>query len=542
MIAADTVLRNGRMWLDGDGPPADALAVLGDRIIAVGKASDIEGLVGPRTNVIDVGGRLVIPGLHDSHIHTVMGGGNEMAVSLSEARSIKDVQAAIAARAAATPPGKWVLSSSGWHESQLNEGRLPTRHEIDAAAPDNPVLIRRGGHVATVNSAALTIAGIGKETPDPKGGVIVRDPATGEPSGPLFERAAFSLVLQHVPTPTRDEIVAGLKSYTAKLNARGITSTLEPGITLEEVAAYMELWRQKAMTTRVRILQRVSCAEDVIALTSILAPEFGDDWLRIGGFKYMADGGVEAAYLSEPYRIVEGEQNDPAFHGKMMLPPGGLDELRAMLEVAARRGWQVQVHAVGDATITAMVDLMEEIDRTHSIRDSRWAIMHVFLPQPAALTKMKQLGIYATVQDHPTLLGHNMVRYWGEERAARSIPVKSILAAGIPTAGGTDAPVVGWNPFESLWWMVTRKIFAQGKICVLGPEEAISREEALRIYTMGSAQAGFMEARTGSLEPGKLADIAVLSADYFSVPDDEIPGISSVLTLVGGRVVHRQGV
>lgn len=187
MLSADLVLRNGMVkTLDAASTQAQALAILGDRILAVGSDSDVDDFIGPKTQVIDAGRRIVIPGLHDSHIHTVMGANNEMAVSLSAARSIKDIQTAISKRAATTPPGKWILCSSGWHESQLIEGRLPTRHEIDAAAPNNPVLIRRGGHVATVNSAALKIAGITKDTPDPKGGVIVRDPATkSENSRPL---------------------------------------------------------------------------------------------------------------------------------------------------------------------------------------------------------------------------------------------------------------------------------------------------------------------------------------------------------------------
>ena len=303
----------------------------------------------------------------------------------------------------------------------------------------------------------------------------------------------------------------------------------------------MELWRQKAMTTRVRILQRVGCIDDVTALSSVLAPDFGDDWLRIGGFKFMADGGVEAAYLRDPYRIVEGEQNDPNYVGKLILPPGGMEELRRMLEIAAERGWQVQVHVVGDAAIDAIVELVETVALKHPISDRRWTMMHVFLPSARSLAAMKRLGLRATVQDHPVKLGHNMIRYWGEERAARAIPVRSIMAAGIPTGGGTDAPVVDWNPFESMWWMVTRKIFAQGAIRVLGAEEAIGREAALRLYTQGSAETCFMEDSVGSLEPGKLADLAVLSGDPLTVPEDEIRDIRSCLTMVGGKVVHRDG-
>jgi predicted amidohydrolase YtcJ len=358
----------------------------------------------------------------------------------------------------------------------------------------------------------------------------------------LVERAAFGMVLKHAPKPTREEYIEGLKRYTAKLNSRGVTATLEPGISLDEIAAYMELWRQGAMTTRARILQRVACADDVSGLTQVLAPEFGDDWLRIGGFKYMADGGVEAAYLREPYRIVEGEQNDPNFHGKMVLPPGGLDELREMFMAAAARGWQVQVHAVGDATIDTIIAIIEEVATKYPVGNMRWVMMHVFLPTDDALAKMKRLGLRATVQDHPVKLGHNMLRYWGEARAAYSIPVRSILAAGIPTGGGTDAPVVDWNPFESIWWMTTRKVFTPGGVRVLGPNEAIGREQALRLYTLGSAETCFMEKSVGSIEPGKLADIAVLDADPISVEDDALRDIAAALTMVGGKIVHRAGV
>jgi predicted amidohydrolase YtcJ len=540
MITADIVLRNGAiMTFAGAKPRARVIAIGGSRILALD--ADAEASIGSGTQVLDLGGRTVIPGLFDSHIHTVMGGRNELAVSLGNAKSIADVQAAFAERAKTVSRGSWILGGSGWHESQLREGRLPVRQELDAVTPDNPVLLRRGGHVVVVNSAALALAGVTKETKDPPGGVIVRDTQTGEPTGALIEPAAFNLVLSRVPQPSRAEYVAGLKQFNAKLNSRGVTSTLEPGLSLDEIAAYMELWRQKAMTTRVRILQKVNGIEDVTALSSVLAPEFGDEWLRIGGFKYMADGGVEAAYMREPYRIVEGEQNDPNFVGKLMEPAGGVDELREILSVAAERGWQMQVHVVGDAAIDSMLDLMEGVAAKHPIGEMRWTLMHVFLPTAAALVRMKKLGLRATVQDHPVKLGHNMIRYWGEERAARSIPVRSILAAGIPSGGGTDAPVVDWNPFESLWWMTTRKIYAHGEIRVLGAAEAIGREEALRLYTMGSAETCFMEKDVGSLEPGKLADLAVLSDDPLAVPDDALRDLRSELTLVGGRIVHRDG-
>lgn len=541
MIAADLVLRNAQIRTFDDGRTRTrALAIAGGRILALGE--DSEALVGRGTEVIDLGGRTVIPGLFDSHIHTVMGGQNELAVSLADAWSIADIQAAFAARARITPKGAWIRGGSGWHESQITEGRLPTRHELDAATPDNPVVLRRGGHVVVANSAALAIAGITKATRDPEHGVIVRDPATGEPTGPLIERSAFSLLLKHVPPPTRTENVEGIKLFTKKLNSRGVTSTLEPGLTLEEIAAYMELWRTNAMTTRVRLLQRVHCLEDVSALSSVLAPDFGDDRLRIGGFKFSADGGIEAGFMHDPYRIVEGEQTDPAFVGKLILPPGGIDELREMFMAAAERGWQFQVHMVGDAAIDAILDVVEQVAEKYPVGEMRWVMVHIFLPSERALARMRRMGLRATVQDQPVKLGHNMLRYWGEERAARSIPIRTITAAGIPTGGGTDAPVVDWNPFESIWWMVTRQVYVQDKTRVLGPEEGIDAATALELYTRGSAETCFMEDKVGTLEPGKLADLAVLSDDPLTVAADRLRDIRSELTVVGGRIVHRQGV
>jgi hypothetical protein len=540
MITADLVLRGGNiLTFDPRQTRIHALAVANDRIVALG--DEAEALIGPATRVIELGGRTVIPGLFDSHIHTMMGGLNEIAVSLEQARSIADVQAAFAARARATPKGNWIRGSSAWHESQLVEGRLPNRFELDAVTPDHPVIMRRGGHVVVGNSAALALAGINKNTPDPQHGVIVRDPATGEPTGVLVERAAFSLLLKHVPPPSRAEHVAGLTAFTKKLNSRGITSTLEPGLTLDEIAAYMELWHRKAMTTRVRILQRVHCVDDVEALSSVLAPDFGDDRLRIGGFKFSADGGIEAAFMHEPYRVVEGEQLDPHFVGKLVLPPGGRDELKEMFTIAASRGWQFQVHMVGDAAIDAMLELVEQVATKYPLGDLRWTMVHIFLPSEQALARIKRLGLRATVQDQPVKLGHNMIRYWGEPRAAGSIPIRSILAAGIPTGGGTDAPVVGWNPFESIWWMVTRQVYTQSATRVLGADEAIDRAVALDLYTRGSAETCFMEDKVGTIEVGKLADLAVLTDDPLTVPAERLRDVRAALTLLGGQIVHRDG-
>jgi predicted amidohydrolase YtcJ len=196
---------------------------------------------------------------------------------------------------------------------------------------------------------------------------------------------------------------------------------------------------------------------------------------------------------------------------------------------------------VGDAAIDAMLELVEQVAEKYPLGQLRWVMVHIFLPSERALATIKRLGLRATVQDQPVKLGHNMLRYWGEARAARSIPIRSITAAGIPTGGGTDAPVVHWNPFESIWWMATRQVYAKEEIRVLGPEEAVDRKLAFELYTRGSAETCFMEEKVGTLEPGKLADLAVLSDDPFTVPADRLRDIRSALTMVGGQIVHRDG-
>jgi predicted amidohydrolase YtcJ len=538
-ITADTVLVGGKIvTVDRGFSTAQAVAVKGDRILAVGTNEAIRTLVGPATRVIELGGKTVIPGLNDSHLHLLNAGLNLERVALGTAKTMKDVTAAIAARVAQTRPGEWVLGSSNWHESQLAEGRLPTRSDLDAVAPNNPVYLPRGGHVVTMNSAALKLGNVTKDTPDPAGGVIVRD-AAGEPTGVMFESAAFGPIQRLIPQPNPAGRRDALKRMMVEANRLGITGLVEPGLSLADIGIYMDLWRGKELTTRVRMLQRTADSTDVETLGRILAPNFGDDMLRIGGFKYLADGGVEGAYLREPYLIVEGEQTDPKYVGKLLLPAGGLDELRKLYLAAAQRGWQVQTHAVGDATIDQVVALYDEVNKTVPIRDLRWAIMHIFLPSEQALDTMKRLGVYATVQDHPTLLGFNMRRYWGEQRAAYGIPLRAIMDKGIATAGGTDGPVVSWNPFVSIWWMTTRKTYNGDK--PLGPEQAISREDALRIYTMGTAALSFAEDKVGSLEAGKLADLVVLTDDLMTVPADKIPDITAALTMVSGKIVYQKG-
>jgi predicted amidohydrolase YtcJ len=462
---------------------------------------------------------------------------NSRAVQLLGARSIADVQAAVAARVAQTAPGQWVMASSGWHESILDEGRMLTRQEIDKVAPDHPVFIPRGGHVVTVNSKALALAGITKDTPNPDGGVIVRDEA-GEATGVLLQNAA-NLVRRILPPPPPPPTSAELlKGAMRELNSFGIVGVVEPGVDERVMALYAQVHDAGDMTVRTDVLYRALTKQQFERGIAAVKAQKNSDMLRFPGIKVPLDGGVEGGRMSWPYRIVPGEQVNPNYRGVLLLPPGGEDEYVEALRLAAAAGLQVQTHAVGDETIDVIVRAYGRVNSETPIRSLRWAIMHIFHPSDAAIAKMAEIGIMATAQDHPVLLGHNQRRWWGDERAAYAIPIRKLIDGGVVVGGGSDGPVVPVDPFLSMWWMTTRQVL---KGYVLGAEHAITAKEALQLYTVNNARILGVERERGTIEPGKLADLAVLSQDILAVPPDAIRNTKALLTVVGGKIVHRGG-
>jgi hypothetical protein len=534
---ADLVLRGGRIiTVDGDWRIAQAVAVKDGRFLAVGDDAAIAGHIGPGTQVVELAGKTVVPGLIDSHLHQLFAALNGPAVQLLGARSIADVQQAIAERVARTEPGKWVMASSGWHESILQEGRMPTRSELDRVSPDNPVFVPRGGHVITVNSKALALASISRDTPNPEGGVIVRD-ERGEPTGVLLETAA-NLVRKILPPPPAN-MAELLKIAMRDLNSYGIVGVVEPGINERQMALYRAVHDAGEMTVRTDVLYRALRKAEVEKGIAAIKAQENDDMLRFVGIKFLLDGGVEGGRMSWPYRIVPGEQTDASYRGVLLLPPGGEDEYVAGLELIAAAGLQAQTHAVGDETIDVIVRAYERVNRERPIRSLRWTVMHLFHPSEAALKKMAAIGIMATMQDHPVLLGHNQRRWWGDAHAAYAIPIRETIDAGVLVGGGTDGPVVPVDPFLSMWWMTTRQVL---KGYALGTEHAITAREALTLYTINNARIMGVEKTRGSIEPGKLADLAVLSQDILSVPPDAIRATKALMTVVGGRVVYRNGI
>ena len=535
----EIVLYNGKIiTCDKDFTIAQAVAILGEKFLTAGNNDQILALAGLSTKKIDLAGKTVIPGLIDSHIHQLATAvASSYYVDLFEVKTIADILGAIGEKVKVTQPDDWIVCSKGWHESQLKEGRMPTATELDTVSPNNPVFLPRGGHVCVCNSIALALAKITRDTPDPPGGTIVRDSKTREPTGLLWETARKKLIHPLLPEETISDKTAALKSFMKKLNSYGVTGVTEPGLTKNDIQVYMETWRNGAITVRTNILYKIEKLEDVEYATQTYSTKSSDNFVKIGGLKYSLDGGVEGAALSEKYLIVPREQEDPDYHGHLFLPKGEIDELKRVLLLAARKGWQVQTHSVGDRAIEIAIDLYSKVNDEIPIKDLRWVLMHIFLPTQNMIDKMKKVGIIATIQDQPTYLGYNMVRYWGKDRAASAIPTRKLLDSGIICGGGTDAAVVPWNPFLSIWWMVTRRTVTTG---VLGPDQAITREEALQCYTWGSAYTQFQDDIKGSIEPGKLADLVVLTDDILNCPEEKIKDITAVMTIVGGQIVFQK--
>ena len=532
-----TILHNAHIiTMDTEFSTAEAVLIRSGRFAAVGSNEMVLALADDSTEIIDLGGKPVVPGLIDSHLHLHWAAMNAPKVQLLDCRSIASIQSAVEERAATSTEGEWIIGSSGWHESLLAENRLPTRDELDAVAPNNPVFLPRGGHVGTANSRALALAGITEHSDDPPGGLIVRELSSRRPTGVLLEAAA-ALVRDILPViSSMSEQKSLLRDAMGVLNSYGIVSTLEPGLNGSQIAVYDSLRNAGEMTVRLDLMYRANNLNDTKAGLKFADFE-GDDLLRFVGIKFMLDGGVEGGRFSKPYRLVPGEQNDPEYYGLSLLPAGGEEEFIKSLELVAQAGLQVQCHGVGDVTIDLIVRAYQTVDRQTPIRNLRWVVMHMHVPTADAIKKMIDTGILVTVQDQNVLLGANMVKWWGRERASFSTPTRLLIDSGLLVGGGTDAPILPIDPFICMWWMVTRKTL-QGE--QLGPEHSISAQEALALYTINNARIMGVDSERGSIEVGKMADLAVLSQNLLAVPDDDIRQTKAVMTMLGGKIVYRR--
>ena len=532
--APELILYNAKIiTVDAAFSIAQAVAIRGDRFIAVGANETVRRLAGPATRQIDLRGRSVIPGLIDGHLHNAGGGPG---VTLSGVRSMAELLAAVEARVKVSKPGDLVVSNSDWHEAQLSEKRLPHRRELDRIAPDNPVVLIRGGHEFIINAAAMRHWNISRSTPVPPGGEIGHD-ADGELNGELVD-AARGLV--RLPPPARlavEEILAQQKL----LNTAGLTGIRIPGSFQfggDPVVPYRMFQQLKAdgrLTIRVNYLMRISDYSSAEKVREAIdkwnvKPDEGDHWLRIGGMKTLVDGGFEGGLMRTAYEEPHGKGGK--FRGIQVVP---LDKYITVVRELNRLGWRVATHAVGDAATDQVLDAYAAADRDQSIRGKRWAIEHLFIGRPDHYPRVHALGLVISAQDHLYRAGPSMAKYWGRARAEQVTPVRTFLDQGFIVAGGTDSPVIPFNPFWAMYHFISRETISDG---VYGANQRITREEALRLFTINNAKLTFEENLKGSIEPDKLADLVILTADILTIAEKRIESLKPVATMVGGRFVY----
>lgn len=530
----DAIYINGKVVTgDAQFSIAEAFAVAGDRFIAIGKNGDVRKLAEPSTRVVNLRNRTVVPGLEDSHLHNAGGGPG---VDLSRARTLADVLAAVGQRAKAVGPGELVISNGDWHEAQLQEQRLPLRRDLDTVSPNNPVVLVRGGHEYILNSAALAKWQIDKTTKAPEGGQISLY-SDGEPNGELVDKARTLVTLPARTVTFEQQIEEWIVQYR-KMNAAGLTSVRHPGISLLQYRLLQEMKRRGVLTMRVNALLSVPPNPDAAKVRTFIEdsgvrPGEGDEWLRMGGMKLVVDGGFEGGWMRDPYEEPYG--NSGTYRGLQLIPA---ERYTGIVKELNRLGWRVGTHAVGDAAIDEVLSGYEAANAERSITGKRWAIEHGFIPREEHFARIKSLGLVVTVQNHLYLAGPSLVRYWGLKRAAWVTPVRSYLDHGVTTAAGTDASVVPYAPLRTFYHFVTRDTISGG---VLGADQKITRQEALRLSTMNNAYLTFEEKIKGSIETGKLADFVVLAEDLLNIPETRIEELKVLMTVVGGKTVFVDG-
>lgn len=531
MSIADIVIRNARIWPGANAKEVSAIAVQGNRILALGDDADLDSMIGSATQVVDAQGARVIPGLIDSHIHMLRAGLTwNQHLDWSGIRSLADGLRMIADMAAATDPGSWICVVGGWGPGQFSEGRGPSAAELDAIAPHHPVYVQYLYESAVLNSAALAAAGISQGTPDPARGWFERDDS-GNPTGLCRGVGAFQLCLQLAGRPDFETQVQWTAAMMKRLNRIGLTGVIDPGgmgMNPEAYRPVYELWRRQEMTVRTRMYMMVQGAGNERAqmteFLKYLHPGFGDDWLRLTGAGEIVSYGFMDLEGVQPFEVT----------------PEGSALLEELLIELINAGWSVHLHAVLTATITAMLDAIERAVAVAPSKNVRLSLAHAEPITDADLDRVKRLGMGIAVQDRMVFRAKDSADFWGEEVLRRSPPLRAMLDRGIPVGGGTDATAVSpYDPWRSLWWLVTGKTLDSGP--VRNADQNMTREEALTSYTEGSAWFSLDETSRGRLDPGMLADLVVLSDDYFTVDEDAIPEITARATMVDGRWVHSDG-
>jgi len=525
---ADLVLRGGRVFV-AKGKTATAIAVLGDRVAAVGDDAAVAGLIGPRTRVVELRGRLLTPGFNDAHVHFLSGGFGLLSVDLRDAKDEADFARRIGEYAKTLPQGTWIQEGNWDHEAWPSKA-LPTRQLIDAVTTEHPVFVSRlDGHMALANSLALRRARIGPETKDPPGGTVVRD-ASGEPTGILKDNAQ-ELVTRIIPEASRDMNLRAARAALAEAARVGVT-TIQDNSSVDALATYQELRARDELTARMYVW-RYADAMDPLMKAGVRTG-LGDDWIRLGALKILSDGsmGAGTAAFFEPYA------DDPKTSGLLLHP---VPDLERMIREADAAGFQLAVHAIGDRANALVLDAFEKAAAANGPRDRRFRIEHAQVVRKQDLPRYKALDVVASIQ--PSHCIDDM--RWAEKRIGKTrcrdaYNFRSFTAAGIPVALGTDWSVEPLDPRLGLYAAVTREYPQGGPAGGWFPEEKITLEDAIDLYTRGSAYAEFAEKDKGTLEAGKLADLVVFAADLFELEPRGILATPVDLTVVGGRVVYER--
>jgi predicted amidohydrolase YtcJ len=531
---ADEILINGRVWTgEAARPWAEAVAVRDGRILAVGTPSDIRKMAGPETATLDAAGGLILPGFIDSHVHFINGGFSATNVQLRDAASKAEFIRRLGEKAKILPKGEWILNGE-WDHQRFDPVELPRKDWIDAVTPDHPVCVNRlDGHMILANSLALKLGGVTRATPVPPGGEIVKDPATGEPTG-ILKDAAMDLIYSRIPEPTPAQTRRAAEAAMAAAAEKGITSVHdvsgEAGF-----AAYQDLLREGKLKTRIAFYVPIAGSEPVLALG--LKPGFGNDRLKFLGLKGFADGslGSATAYFFEPY--ADDPKGRGLLHGQMF--PEGVMERRVL--AADKAGLQVAIHAIGDRANAIVLDIFEKAAATEGPRDRRFRIEHAQHLRPEDAARFGRLETIASVQPYHLIDdGRWAETKIGPARAKMTYAFRSLLDAGARLAFGSDWPVAPMDPIMGLYAAVTRRTLDERNPAGWVPEQKIPLEEALKAYTAGGAFAEFAEGTKGTIAPGKLADFVVLDRDLFRIPVEEIRNARVALTIVGGEVVYRK--
>ena len=530
--SADLIINNAKVWtVDPGKPTAEAVAVLADRITAVGSNAEIDGWRGPNSKVIDAGGKLLLPGFNDAHVHFIDGGFQLDSVDLKDADSPQEFAERIAVRASHSPTGEWILGGE-WDEQRWTPPQLPTRELIDSVTPDNPVFVGRyDGHIALANSAALKLARITATTPDPPGGQIVRD-KNGNPTGVLKD-AAMTLVHNVQPPLTHQQLLRAARRALAYAASLGVTSVQHMNPEYAEVAVYSELAEKGDLTTRIYAAPMLVGWDDQAKIG--LRRAWGSSYLRLGALKTYADGslGASTAYFFQPYT------DAPNTRGLLSDELQDISRERERLLKADAANLQVCAHAIGDEGISIMLDLFSDVEKANGAKDRRFRIEHAQHMAPKDFERFAKLKVIASVQPYHAIDdGRFAEGRIGPKRIKTTYAFRTFLDYGVRLALGTDWDVAPLSPMWTIYAAVTRATLDGKNPDGWVAEQKLKVAEAVEAYTMGSAYAEFQEKEKGSITPGKLADVVLLSDDIFSIAPKTIKDVHVELTVVGGRIVY----